>query len=241
MPADRQPVPRLWWLAPAAVFVTLLLLETTDVDRAVSHWFYDTATGTFPLRHTFLFDTVLHHWTKYVVIMIASMVIATWLLSHVLPALRAQRRRLLFLALALSVAPLTVSALKLATNRPCPWDFADYGGAIPYTHLFEKSVPHARGQCFPAGHASTGFALLGFFFVAHHARRRNLAHMALLLGLTGGVALGMGRVAQGAHFVSHVLWSGLVCWLVMLLLYKILLAPVTVPKAATGGSFQLSG
>jgi len=233
-------MPLSWWLAPA-VLLAALLLETSDIDRAVSRWFYDAGTHAFPLRHAFLFDTVLHHWMKYVVILTAGLISAAWLYTYIFPELRSQRRRLLFLALALSLAPLTVSALKLATNRPCPWDFADYGGAIPYTHLFEKSAPHARGQCFPAGHASTGFALLGFFFAAHHARRRNLARAALLLGLAGGIALGMGRVAQGAHFVSHVLWSGLICWLVMLALYRLLLTPVPVPETVTGESFQLSG
>jgi len=34
-----------------------------------------------------------------------------------------------------------------------------------------------------------------------------------------GLALGMVRVAQGAHFLSHNLWSALVCWLVILALY----------------------
>lgn len=234
-------MPLSWCLAPAVLLAALLLLETSDIDRAVSRWFYDAGTHAFPLRHAFLFDTVLHHWMKYVVILIAVLISAAWLYTYIFPELRSQRRRLLFLALALSLAPLTVSALKLVTNRPCPWDFADYGGAIPYTHLFERSTPHARGQCFPAGHASTGFALLGFFFAAHHARRRGLARAALLLGLAGGIVLGMGRVAQGAHFVSHVLWSGLVCWLVMLALYKLLLTPVPAPEAITGGSFQIFG
>jgi membrane-associated PAP2 superfamily phosphatase len=31
--------------------------------------------------------------------------------------------------------------------------------------------------------------------------------------------LGYGRVLQGAHFPSHVAWSGLLCWIVMVALY----------------------
>jgi len=46
-----------------------------------------------------------------------------------------------------------------------------------------------------------------------------------------GFALGMGRVAQGAHFVSHNLWSALICWLVVLALYELLLRRASLPKA----------
>jgi len=46
------------------------------------------------------------------------------------------------------------------------------------------------------------------------------------------LTLGGGRIAQGAHFLSHVLWSGVVCWLVMVLLYALLLRPGASPSAA---------
>jgi len=76
-----------------------------------------------------------------------------------------------------------------------------------------------QGQCFPAGHASTGFALMAFYFAAYRARRHALARAALSIGVLAGLLLGISRIAQGAHFVSHVLWAGLICWLVMLALH----------------------
>lgn len=221
----HSEIPRAWLLTPLTVAVALIALETTDLDRIVSNWFFDAGTVAFPLRHTFLFDTVLHHWAKYLVILTTCLIIATFLLSFIAGALRSRRRVLLFLGMTLALAPLTVSALKLASDRSCPWDIADYGGAAPYTHLFESEIrPHAPGHCFPAGHASTGFALMAFFFAAHRARRNRLARGLLIAGLSAGLILGFGRIAQGAHFLSHVLWSGLVCWLVMVGLYALLLA-----------------
>ncbi len=222
---DHHKVPRAWLLAPLALLVALLAIETTNIDRIINHWFYDAGTQTFPLRQTFLFDTVLHHWTKYAVILATSAIVVAFALTWLLPALRHWRRRLLFLALAMSLAPLTVTALKQITDRPCPWDLVDYGGGVHYTHLFEaREQPHTRGLCFPAGHASTGFALMAFFFAAHRARRNRLARGLLIAGLSAGLILGFGRIAQGAHFLSHVLWSGLACWLVMVGLYALLLA-----------------
>ena len=65
---------------------------------------------------------------------------------------------------------------------------------------------------------------MAFFFAAHRSRRDWRARGLLAAGLSAGLILGFGRIAQGAHFLSHVLWSGLVCWLVMVGLYALLLA-----------------
>lgn len=219
-------IPWRWLLTPLAVLAGLLAMENTSIDLMISHWFYDSALHDFPLRYTFFFDTVLHHWTKYLVILTTCMIVAGLLLTWVIPALARWRSMLLFLALAMVLAPLTVSLLKLVTDRPCPWDFVEFGGLEPYTHLFQfRGTAHARGQCFPAGHAATGFALMAFFFAFHHEHRHALARGALLAGVLAGVLLGIARIAQGAHFMSHVLWSGLVCWLVMVGIYAALFTP----------------
>lgn len=219
-------VPWRWLLVPLAVLAGLIAMEHTSIDLVISRWFYDGALHDFPLRYTFFFDSVLHHWTKYLVILTTCMIIAGLILTWVIPALARWRGTLLFLALAMVLAPLTVSLLKLVTDRPCPWDFVEFGGPEPYTHLFQfRGTAHARGLCFPAGHAATGFALMAFFFVFHHEHRHALARSALLAGILAGVLLGVGRIAQGAHFMSHVLWSGLLCWLVMVAVYAALFIP----------------
>lgn len=221
---ETGAVPRQWLGAPLLLMLALAVMETTGADIAVSHWFYDASVHAFPWRHSFLLDTVMHHWAKYSVILLTCMAAAGYALTYVIPALQAQRRLLLFVALAMALAPLAVTLLKQVTDRPCPWDLAEFGGALPHTRLFEfRGEQHARGLCFPAGHASTGFALLALFFAAHHRRRARLARIALAGGVAAGLLLGAGRIAQGAHFLSHVLWSGLVCWLVMLGLYILLL------------------
>lgn len=231
MSSEQAGLPRRWLITPLVLLAALLAMETTGIDRVVSHWFYDAATRTFPLRPTFLFETVLHYWTKYAVILATCVMAAAFVLTYLLPALHRWRQLLLFLALAMALAPLTVTALKQVTDRPCPWDLAEFGGGVPYTHLFEaREQPHARGLCFPAGHASTGFALMAFFFAAHRESRHVLARTALLGGILAGILLGFGRIAQGAHFVSHVLWSGLVCWLVIVGLYALLMNPDKAPR-----------
>lgn len=224
--AVTRSLPRSWLIAPLVMLFALPAMELTGIDRQVSGWFYDAAAHAFPLRSTFLFETVLHYWTKYAVILATFVAAAALGFTYVISELRRRRRTLLFILLAMTLAPLTVTALKQITDRPCPWDLAEFGGTAPYIHLFQsRGEHHPRGKCFPAGHAATGFALLAFFFAAHHEKRRSQARAALVAGLSGGLLLGIARVAQGAHFISHVLWSGLVCWLVMLTLYVLLMRP----------------
>ncbi|MNC86134.1 hypothetical protein D3C83_17710 [compost metagenome] len=64
---------------------------------------------------------------------------------------------------------------------------------------------------------------MAFYFAARAWHKPRLAGIALIGGIVAGLALGLGRIAQGAHFFSHVLWSGLVCWLVIIALHSFIL------------------
>ena len=113
----------------------------------------------------------------------------------------------------LTLAPATVTLLKSVNPRSCPYDLAEYGGYAPRLRLFEAAPPGATsGHCFPGGHASAGFCLLAFYFAGRALGNRRLMRAGLWGGLAAGLAFGLARIAQGAHFLSHNLWSGLVCW-----------------------------
>ncbi len=215
------PLPVAWILVPAVVAaVALVLAQATDLDRAVVRLFYDTRSASFPLRANFWLDVVMHHWAKYAVGAVWFIAVAACALSRRVPALRPERRALVLLALALTLAPSGVTLAKATSARHCPWDMAEFGGDLPHTPLLEPPPRSARpGRCFPAGHASTGFALMAFYFAAYAAGRRRMARRLLALGVCAGIVLGTGRVMQGAHFPSHVVGSGLLCWTIMVVLY----------------------
>jgi len=228
---DTFLVTHLW--IPLAVLLPLLLaLEMTDIDRVVTGWFFDAATRRFPLRYDTMFEIVTHHWAKYVVVLIACAVIGAWLMSFILPALKSRRAVFLFLGLALTLAPATVSLLKSQSHRSCPYDLVEYGGNAPHVGLFEAAPPgDYPGRCFPSGHASAGFCLFAFYFAGLALGRRRLALAGLWGGFAAGMLFGLARIAQGAHFLSHNLWSGLVCWLVILAIYVVILRPGAKPSA----------
>jgi membrane-associated PAP2 superfamily phosphatase len=216
-------------LGPALVIAAVLLaLDTTPLDSVISNWFFDSVAGAFPLRHNAVLEVLGHLWAKELIVMAAGCVIGMCLLSFVHPALGPHRLLLLFLSLALTLAPLAVTLLKASSARHCPWSLQEYGGFAPHLSLFDAAPPDmAPGHCFPSGHASGGFALLAFYFAGHALGNRRLAWSGLGSGLVIGMAFGMVRVAQGAHFLSHNLWSALVCWLVILALY---VAVMRMPK-----------
>lgn len=211
-------------LAPVLPAVGLLLrFDGSAFDRAITGWFFDPVARVFPLRYNGLVETVGHHFMNELVVVVCCCAIALYLLSFVLPELKPRRRLYLFLTLALTLAPLAVALLKATSARHCPWDLEQYGGFAPLVQLFDAAPQtFARGHCFPGGHASAGFALLAFYFAGHASGNRPLTLFGLWGGFSAGMAFGMIRVVQGAHFMSHNLWSAVICWLVMLSIYTVM-------------------
>lgn len=211
--------------ACVALFAAALLiaLEHTGVDSAVSGWFFDPATRTFPLQHDPALEIAGHQLARHLVVVIACCVIALYALSHALPQLERWRRVLLFMSLGMTLAPLTVVLLKAISARHCPWDLLEFGGYAEHLAFFESAPPGIPpGHCFPAGHASGGFCLFVLYFAGHALGKRLLQWAGLCTALAAGFAFGLVRIVQGAHFLSHVLWSALVCWVVILVLYACL-------------------
>ena len=212
-------------LLPLIVVAGLIAaLDHAGIDPLVSGWYFDAPSGAFPWRYNGFLDVVMHHWTKYLVILIAVAAFAAYVISFLAPQLLPARPLFLFVALALTLAPLMVATLKQFSMRHCPWDIAGFGGFLPYLQWFDAyPAGIAPGRCFPAGHASTGFCLLAFYFVGRALGSPALARVGFLLGLAAGLGLGWVRIMQGAHFASHVLWSGVICWIVIVVLYGMLI------------------
>ena len=211
--------------------VALLLILNFDLDWRISRFFFDAAHGTFPLHDDWFLERVAHVAARNAVVLFGLATLVAAVASFRIRALARYRRLLWFVFLAMLLPSSAVSGLKAATGMHCPYDLRDFGGQLPYVGLLE-SLPAgmAPGKCWPGGHASAGFCLFGLYFAARALNRRRLA--AHLLGgvLVFGFALGTARVAQGAHFVSHNLWSALICWLVTLGLYEATIRRRPFPK-----------
>lgn len=118
------------------------------------------------------------------------------------------RRQAVFLLLAVVLGPgLVVNVVfKDHWHRPRPRDVVELGGELPYQ---PPLVPRrGSGGSFPCGHCSVGF-LYGAGWWIWKRRRPAWARASLAAGLVAGFALGAGRMAAGGHFLSDVVWSGL--------------------------------
>jgi len=218
---------RRWFGAQCAALLIaaaglLALFEGSRLDLVLAGHFHDAARGGFPLRQHWLFDQVLHHGLKtvsYACALLALGVCAAGVRGR-LP--RLPRENAALAAAGMLLIPLLTTLLKHLTNRHCPWDVLDFGGYAPYVGLLAEAPGGiVRGACFPAGHASAGFAWL-VWGVALRPAGRGPAALALGAALCAGGLMGWARMAQGAHFLSHVLWSAWLAWAVTVLLAGVL-------------------
>jgi lipid A 4'-phosphatase len=124
-------------------------------------------------------------------------------------------RSVLFMLALLAVGPgLVVNVVfKDHWGRARPRDVVEFGGTREFTPAFVISDQCERNCSFVSGHASLPFAFAALGFLL---RRRRWAVYAGAAAFGG--AVGMGRIAQGAHFLSDVLFSGIFVFLVAYLL-----------------------
>lgn len=149
-------------------------------------------------------------------------VLVAWLLSFKHSRLTRWRRPLAYLLLSTLLATVLVSAMKRWTHMDCPWDLVRYGGGKTYYGLFTPRPAGMRSSgCFPAGHASAGYAWIALYFFFLSTRPR-LRWWGLGVGLCLGLLFGITQQLRGAHFLSHDLWALTTSWLVALALYRVM-------------------
>ncbi|MFM1887180.1 MAG: hypothetical protein RL026_2337 [Pseudomonadota bacterium] len=200
-------------LAPAALW---LCFDVLRLDLPLSAWLHGGAPAApFPLQHTF-FAIALN---EYLVPGLAwgSAVAALALLVLALRSGHVTGRRIaVFLMMSLALGPgLVVNGiLKPHWGRPRPAEVRDFGGTRPFQAPLEANLVGfadrgTNGRSFPSGHAAMAFWTTAGFFVAR-VLWPPLAPWLLGGGLLFGLAGGAARVIAGRHFLSDILWSGLI-------------------------------
>lgn len=174
----------------------------------------------FPLRDTWLLSTVLHEDARRLswVAMIALILAISWPIGVLRRLGRGERAGIVLGAL---LALLAVSGLKSISRTSCPWDLAEFGGVAHYvTHWAFGKLDGGGGRCFPAGHASAGFAFVaGYFWLQDKAPGG--ARAWLLVVMVIGFILGIAQQLRGAHYMSHTLWTAWICWTTAMLAWGI--------------------
>ena len=199
----------LRWTAGSLLF--LLAWDASGLDLVLAHWF-GTAQG-FALRDHWLFTTVLHEGARRLSwLLVVGLSLAVWWPVGVLRQLDRWQRLQLVVSILLGLA--LVVAIKRISSTSCPWDLAEFGGLARYVSHWRFGLVDGGGaHCFPAGHASAGFAFVGGYFVLRD-RAPRAARIWLAAALAAGLVLGVSQQMRGAHFMSHTLWTAWLCWTV---------------------------
>ncbi|MDW3715603.1 MULTISPECIES: phosphatase PAP2 family protein [Pseudomonas] len=231
-----RPIAYGWALGlPLAIILALLVIEPTRLDFALADLFYRPGEG-FIGAHSFFLEDVMHDRAKQAVIAVALLALAGLVASCLYRPWYGLRRRLGYLVLAMGLSTAIVTPLKALTAVHCPWDLTRYGGVETYTPLLAERAPTAKpGRCWPGGHASSGFTFFALYFLLRD-RNRRLARLALVGALALGGLFSVGRMMQGAHFLSHNLWTALLDWLICLGCYRFMLYAPQADEAPQGAT-----
>jgi len=189
--------------------VTLLLVAVPQIDLGVSALFYDPATSRFmddgPLLDLIRkgIPPVLYSALLFAVLL--------WLGDRFVPGPRLNRpdgRQILFLVLSLALGPgLVVNGiLKEWWGRARPGDIIPFGGEATFTPPWMIADQCASNCSFVSGHASMAFWVVAFALLAPRPARPWAVAVALLFG----VAVGLARIAVGGHFLSDVVFAGII-------------------------------
>lgn len=204
--------------SPLLVLPLVLAWDLSGLDMTLAAWF-GSSTG-FPLKEHWLFSTVLHDGGKYAAwLVVLALSLMVWWPLGVFRQIDASRR--LQLVLTAFAGSLLISSLKALSSTSCPWDLAEFGRAARHvSHWAWGLADGGSGRCFPAGHASAGFAFFGGYFV-FAGRHPGVARAWLMATLAAGLTFGLAQQVRGAHFMSHTLWTGWLCWCIALLLDRV--------------------
>ena len=224
-PTQLRGVPAAWWrhYHPWGWLLLLLVAVTVtpEIDLRVSNLFYDPKFGFIDNAAV---QFVRRHVPRLIILSTVVMVIGATrlgLLRNAPVIAQMTLRQAGFLVASLLIGPglIIESLLKPHWGRARPDEIVAFGGTMPYTPPLWISNACTHNCSFASGHAAVTFWLTAYAFLLPPRYRRAGVMVGLLLGL----AVGMVRVMQGAHFFSDVVYAGAIVLGVNALLARIML------------------
>jgi len=219
MTLNRQIV-----LTSLVLLFTILFFGMTDVDLSVQDLFFNYSTHTWIINgYLQPYKFIFYDGIKKLLIIIAVLFLLAFVFFRKNRIIQEYKRGIVILILSAIFVPAIASGLKKTTDMPCPKDEIVYGGLYPRTAVWQEyneefKLTHKETRCWPAGHASGGFALLCLFFLFKTKRNKIIG---LVTGLSVGWAMGLYKMIIGDHFLSHTVITMVLAWLIVLLIAKL--------------------
>jgi lipid A 4'-phosphatase len=222
---------RCWELVVTGGLV-LVFLCWPQIDLDVAASFYRPGLG-FPMQHVW--------WIRVIYELVARLwiLVFVWLLLLGLayvPRLKAywapRRKAVAYLLVVLLIGPglIANSALKNQWGRARPVHLVEFGGKAQFTPPLVPTNQCPRNCSFVSGHAAASFYPIAGFWLT---RRRRW----LFAGYALGLFVGFTRMAMGAHFLSDILFAGVLVYCTCWGLARVFRLPAAaVPEARQGSA-----
>ncbi|MBM5782377.1 MAG: phosphatase PAP2 family protein [Pelagibacterales bacterium] len=212
-------------LANILLLSSLLWVNFSNIDIEIQNYFFDLQTNSWIVdKEEPLGKLIFYKLPKVLfgLAILGTLIFAILGFKKKNAFLFSNRHNLLLIFLGFCLIPLIAGNIKKFTNIYCPCQLTLYGGDKPYVKIFDHYPAEFQqnkvGQCFPAGHAVTGFALFILFFAF---KGRNQKIIAFLSAFFFGWILGLYQMMKGAHFFGDTLIAMLICFLLAAIIAKI--------------------
>jgi lipid A 4'-phosphatase len=218
----RRASPWQWCLG-GCLLAGVLFFAFPEIDLWVTRTAYSGSTGFIGHRYDWI------KWLRnafivfYWACIVASVIGLTAALRGKPTLANMDPRKWLFLVLCLSIGPGLLANLvfKDQWGRARPKHVAEFGGSKRFTPA-PLPADQCRRRCsFVSGEASSAFVP----FYAAAAVVPQWGASLIAAGTVAGLVAGSVRIAQGAHFLSDVVFAGLLMALTVLVLRRLIHAP----------------
>lgn len=201
-------------------FISALVGWNASLDMELASLYYSPSTpdNLWPEKDLALWK-FFYHAAPIITggILLPSIII--YVMSYISKSMAKYRRYAAYVFLSALMGPgiLINTIFKPYWGRPRPRQVLELGGHEKMHAYWQKGIA-GNGYSFPCGHSSVGFALVSLAFLLK--RKRPKAAVAVFAGSFGlGMVMGVGRMADGAHFFSDVLWSAVMSYIPAYYLY----------------------
>lgn len=209
-------------LTAMALAGAILFFGVSGTDIWIQSHFYN------PENHRWIVDPengvlkfIFYDGIKRLLIIISVILLFTLIIGWKKPWIKEHRRGLMIVVLSSIFVPVIVGGFKAATNMPCPKNLEIFGGDYPHTCVWEQypttMCQKAKIKCWPAGHASGGFALLSLIFLFRTSAAQKGAFAAAMII---GWSMGSYKMLIGDHFFSHTFITMVMAWLIILVIAR---------------------
>lgn len=202
------------------IAITIILNISPHLDIYFAKLFYHPEVVENPwFEKDFLLWKFFYHMAPIISGLILLPAILVYVGSYILPTFAKWRTQAIYSFLTFAIGPgiLINTIFKPYWGRPRPRQTLPFNGTEELLSFWEKGII-GNGYSFPCGHSSVGFALIIGYFL-FKSKRPKVALFFLLSSIFIGSLMGIGRMADGAHFFSDVMWSAVFSFLPAYFLY----------------------